>query len=128
MVFLQTLLRVGDVLHRVNAHLTLVAAQALKTDNAVLQRIQSIILALAHVQAGMDVGAALTEQDVARQSQLTIGALRAQTLGFAVAAVTSRPDNREAYQPGGRMEAWLPTRRPCRPTAAAPRPPRIPWR
>ena len=53
MVFLQTLLRVGGVLHRVNAHLTLVAAQALKTDNAVLQRIQSIILALAHVQAGM---------------------------------------------------------------------------
>ena len=35
----------------------------------------------------MDLGAALAHEDVAALGKLTVGALRAQTLGLAVAAV-----------------------------------------
>lgn len=71
----------------IDADLLLVAAQALEAHDAVFLGKQGVILADAHVEAGMDVGAALTHQDVASQNELTIGALRAQTLAFAVAAV-----------------------------------------
>ena len=38
----------------------------------------------------MDVGTTLTDQDVAGQNVLTVGALDAQTLGLGVTAVFSR--------------------------------------
>ena len=44
-------------------------------------------LPLAHVHAGVNVGAALTNQDVASLDELTIGALGTQALGLGVTAV-----------------------------------------
>ena len=76
--------------HGINADLLLVAAQSLETHNAVFEGEQGVIAADAHVQAGMDVRAALADDDVTGQRKLTIGALAAQTLAFAVAAVTGR--------------------------------------
>ena len=52
----------------IDADLLLVAAQALEAHDAVLLGKQGVILADAHVEAGMDVGAALTHQDVASQN------------------------------------------------------------
>lgn len=44
----------------------------------------------AHVQAGMDMGAALANQNVTGQNKLTIGALDAQTFRFGITAVLGR--------------------------------------
>ena len=52
-----------------------VLTQPLKLDAAILQGKQGIVLADAHVGAGMDVGAALTDQDVAGQNELTVARL-----------------------------------------------------
>ena len=48
---------------------------------------QGVIAALAHVDAGVDVRAALADQDIAGQHELTVGALDAQTLGLGITAV-----------------------------------------
>ena len=74
-------------LHGVDRNLLLVAAQTLEAHDAVDQSEQGIVLALAHVQAGMDLGATLTDQNVAGQGELTIGTLRAKALAFAVATL-----------------------------------------
>ena len=47
---------------------------------------------LAHVGAGMDLGAALTDQDVAGQHELAVTALDAQALGLGVTTVTGGAD------------------------------------
>ena len=67
-----------DSLH--DGDLLAVLAQPLKLDAAVLQGKQGIVLADAHVGAGMDVGAALTDQNVAGQNELPVAPLDAQTL------------------------------------------------
>ena len=54
---------------------------------AVLQGEQGVVAALAHVDAGVDVGAALAHQDITRQHKLAVAALHAQALGLGVAAV-----------------------------------------
>ena len=69
-----------------------ILAQALKFDLAVLQSEQGVIAALAHIDAGMDVGAALADQDVAGQNELTVRALDAEPLGLGIAAVTGGAD------------------------------------
>ena len=75
---------------RIDAALGLLLAQALEADDAVHQRKQRVIAADAAVGTRMDVGAALTVEDVAGQHELTVGALGAQALGLAVAAVVGR--------------------------------------
>ena len=42
--------------------------------------------------AGMDMGSALTHEDVAREHELPIRALDAQTLGFGITAVFGGAD------------------------------------
>ena len=49
-------------------------------------------LADAHVGAGMDVGAALADQNVAGQHELTVAPLHAQALGLGVTAVPGGAD------------------------------------
>src|SRR5699024_2339797 len=64
-----------------------VAAHALEVNAAVDQREQRVVAADADALTGMDVGAALTDQDVAGQNVLTVAALDAETLGLRVTAV-----------------------------------------
>ena len=71
----------------INRDLFTVLAHALELHSAVNLGEQGIVAALAHVGAGMDVSAALTNQHVAGQNELTIGALDAQSLGLGVTAV-----------------------------------------
>ena len=62
-----------------NAALLAALAHALETDGAVHQSKQGIIAALANVLTRHDVGATLTNQDVAGQNELTVCTLGAQT-------------------------------------------------
>jgi len=73
----------------VHGDLLAVLAHALELHSAVNLGEQGIVAALANIVAGMDVSAALTNQHVAGQNELTIGALDAQTLGLGVTAVLS---------------------------------------
>ena len=75
---------------RIHAALGLLLALALEADHAVHQGEQGVVAADAAVGAGMNVGAALTVQDVARQDELAVRTLRAEALGLAVAAVVGR--------------------------------------
>src|SRR5699024_1287384 len=75
-----------------DGNLLAILAQALELDGAVLQSEQGVVAALADVDAGMDVGAPLANQDVAGQNELTVGTLDAQTLGLGVTAVTGGAD------------------------------------
>ena len=74
----------------VNRDLLAVLAHALELHSAVHLGEQGVVAALAHVGAGMNVAAALTNQNVAGQNLLTIGALDAQALGLGVTAVLGR--------------------------------------
>ena len=71
-----------------HAHLLVKLALALEAHDTIHLGKEGVILADAHVQAGMHLGAPLTNQDVAGQHELAISPLRAQALGLAVAAVT----------------------------------------
>ena len=51
---------------------------------------QGVIAAAAHSLTRMNVGAALTDQNVAGQHELTIAALDAETLGLGITAVLGR--------------------------------------
>lgn len=64
-----------------------VLAQADEPHAAGLEGEEGVVAAFAHIDAGVDVGAALTDQNVARQDELPVGALHAQPLGLAVAAI-----------------------------------------
>jgi len=61
----------------------------LKAYNAIDLCKESVILADAYVVTGMEMGAALPDENVAGEYELTISTLGAKTLGFAVATVTS---------------------------------------
>ena len=67
-----------------------VTANALEMNAAINQSVQGVIATDADALTRMDVGAALTNQNVAGQDELTIGALDAQTLRLGVAAVFGR--------------------------------------
>ena len=71
----------------VNRNLLTILAQTLKADNAVSLGEQGVVGTLAHVGAGVNVGAALANKDVASQNELTVSALGAKALGLGVAAV-----------------------------------------
>ena len=68
-----------------NAALLAALAHALETDGAVHQSKQGVIAALANVLTRHDVGATLTNQDVAGQNELTVCTLGAQTLCCGIA-------------------------------------------
>ena len=72
----------------VNADLLAAHALRFKADYAVNLCKERIVLADANVIAGMEMRAALPNQDVAGKNELTVGPLRPKTLGLAVAAVT----------------------------------------
>mgnify|MGYP000060526060 CR=1 FL=1 len=71
----------------VNRNLLTILAQTLEADNAVRLGEQGVVGTLAHVGAGVDVGAALTHQDVAGLDELTVGTLGAKALGLGITAV-----------------------------------------
>ncbi len=71
----------------VNRNLLTILAQTLEADNTVGLGKQRVIAADANVGAGVDVGAALADQDVAGQNELTISALGAKALGLGITAV-----------------------------------------
>ena len=62
-------------------------AHALETNGAIDQSKQGIIAALADILTRLDVSAALTNEDVAGQNELTICTLGAQTLSRRITAV-----------------------------------------
>ena len=70
-----------------DADLLAVAADALEADLAVGKGEQRVVAAAAHVLARMDVGAALTHQNVASQHELPVSALGAKALGLGITAV-----------------------------------------
>ncbi len=70
------------------ADLLVKLALALEADDAVSLGEEGVILTDAHIQAGPDLGSALTHEDVAGQHKLTIGTLGPEALAFAVTAVT----------------------------------------
>ena len=62
-------------------------ALALELDNAVNQSEQGVVAADADIDAGMDVGASLANQNVASQNELTVCTLDAQALCLGITAV-----------------------------------------
>ena len=68
------------------AHLAILA-HTLELDLAVDQSEQRIVLADTDVVARMNVRASLTNEDVASQNELTVSALRAESLRFRITAV-----------------------------------------
>ena len=76
--------------NRVHGALGLVLALVLEANHAVHQGEQGVVAADAAVGAGMNVGTTLTVQDVARQNELAVRTLGAESLGLAVAAVMGR--------------------------------------
>ena len=71
----------------INRNLLTILAQTLEADNTVGLGKQRVIAADTDVGAGVDVGAALADQDVAGQNELTISALGAKALGLGITAV-----------------------------------------
>ena len=57
---------------------------------AIDQSEQGVIAADANALTRMDVGAALTNQDVAGQNELTVAALDAEALGLGITTVLGR--------------------------------------
>jgi hypothetical protein len=67
-----------------------VTANALEMNAAINQSVQGVIAADADALTRMDVGAALTDQNVAGQNKLTVAALNAEALGLGITAVLGR--------------------------------------
>ena len=67
-----------------------VTAHALKMNAAVDEREQRVVAADADALTRMDVGAALTDQNVASQNVLAVAALHAEALGLGITAVLGR--------------------------------------
>jgi len=71
----------------VNRNLLPILAQTLEADHAVRLGEQGVVAAAAHIHAGVDMGAALADQDVASQNVLSVGALGPETLALGITAV-----------------------------------------
>ena len=76
----------------VNRDLLAVTAESLEPDGAVGQSEQRIVAASAHIGTRMDLRAALLDDDVARQNELTVSTLHAKALRLGIAAVFRRAD------------------------------------
>ena len=66
----------------IDRNLLAVSSESFKTYAAVYQSKQCIIASTAYVSAGMDLCAALTNEDVAGQNELTVAALGAEALSL----------------------------------------------
>ena len=78
------------LLGSVNRSLLTILTLALETQNAIDGGEQGIIGADTDIHTGMDVSAALANQNVAGLDELTISALGTQALGVGVTAVLGR--------------------------------------
>jgi hypothetical protein len=74
----------------VNAYLSSAIGNVFELNLAVDQSKQGVVGAAAHVVTRMDVGASLSDDDVACSYLGTVSGLNAQTLGFTVTAVLGR--------------------------------------
>ena len=72
---------------RINGCLLAILAQTLEAQDTIDLGEQSVVGADAHVGAGMDMSAALANQNVAGEHELTVSALGAKALGLRVTAV-----------------------------------------
>src|SRR6185312_15304805 len=72
---------------RMHVHLDLAARAGSEGDDAVGSGEQGVVAADANVLAGVHLGAALADQDVARQNLLAAEALHAEALAVGIAAV-----------------------------------------
>ena len=80
----------SQLLLSVNGALTAILALALELDGTVNQSEQGVIAADTDIDTGMDVGASLANQDVARQNELTVSALHTQALSLGITTVLGR--------------------------------------
>ena len=71
----------------VDAGLLAILAQPLEAQHTAGGSVQGIVAADAHVHAGVNVGTALANQNVAGQNVLTIRTLGTQALGLGITAV-----------------------------------------
>lgn len=71
----------------VNAYLFAILIKALKFYLTVDRCEERVIGALLNVVAGVDLGASLSYEDIARKYVLSVGTLNSESLGFAVASV-----------------------------------------
>ena len=74
----------------INADFFAVTSYAFKFDFSVNQSEKGIIAADTNVFTGMDVGSALTNENVASQNSLSIGTFYAQSIGLGITAVLGR--------------------------------------
>ena len=73
--------------YRINAHPFAVFTEFLIGDNAVNLGIEGIITTQAHIGAGMNSGAELTDQDIAGPDNLAAESFYSTPLGITVSAV-----------------------------------------
>ena len=73
----------------INGALLALSAHPLKLHLAIHQGEEGIVATDAHIGAGMDMGTALPDQDVAGQDVLAIGPFYAEAFGLGIAAVRS---------------------------------------
>src|SRR6478752_2921896 len=73
---------------REHVHLDLAAGAGAEADHAVDRGEQRVVAAETDVLAGVHLGAALADQNIARQDLLAAEALHAQPLAVGIAAVT----------------------------------------
>ena len=82
-----------ELLHvLIHGNLFTVTAKSLELDSAVGQSEQSIVAAAANIGTGMDLRAALLDEDVASQNILTVSTLYAKALRLGITAILSRAD------------------------------------
>ncbi len=71
----------------IDGNLLSVFAHSFKLNGAVDKRKERIVFAQTYVVAGLEFGAALSYEDIARKHILTVGTLNAEHFGVAVSAV-----------------------------------------
>jgi hypothetical protein len=72
----------------VDTDLFLISAYSLETDDAVLQGKEGVILAATYIDAGMDLGASLSNENIARENELTVRTLGTEPLRRTVSTVS----------------------------------------
>ena len=78
------------LLDSVNADFLAILAHSLELDVAVDESEEGVIRTLADIVAGMDVGSALSDKDIACENELTVASLDAESLGLRITAVLGR--------------------------------------
>ena len=76
------LFQTTQLLSGIHASLLAILAELLEAEHAVRLGEQGVVAADTDVDAGMDVGAALANKNVARENELTVGALGTKALGL----------------------------------------------